>query len=121
MQLLNNNRKDIHEEFVPIHKGAKMVDDRYAITVEEREKVLNTYFKQGIDGPLESFPSKEKRKIIVLQQIMNRFDRSKKYTEKEVNEILKQIYADYVTIRRYLIEYGFMDRNKDCTEYWVKQ
>ena len=121
MQLLNNNRKDIHEEFVPIHKGAKMVDDRYAITVEEREKVLHTYFKQGIDGPLESFPSKEKRKIIVLQQIMNRFDRSKKYTEKEVNEILKQIYADYVTIRRYLIEYGFMDRNKDCTEYWVKQ
>lgn len=121
MQLLNNNKKNNHEELVPIHKGATMVDDRYAITFEEREKVLKTYFKQGLDGPLDSFPSKEKRKIIVLQQIMNRFDRTKKYTEKEVNEILKKIHADYVTIRRYLIEYGFMDRNKDCTEYWVKQ
>jgi len=121
MNILNNEKQDGQQEFVHIHKGAKMVDDRYAITIEEKEKVLQTYFKQGLEGPLDSFPSKEKRKIIVLQHIMQRFDINKTYTEKDVNEILKQIHADYVTIRRYLIEYGFMERSKDCTEYWVKQ
>ncbi|MFP3361534.1 DUF2087 domain-containing protein, partial [Planococcus sp. SIMBA_143] len=79
-------------------------------TEEEKEKVLSTYFKQGLDGQLDTFPSKEKRKVIVLQNIMTRFKVDKVYTEKEINEILKSIYSDYVTIRRYLIEYGFMNR-----------
>ncbi|AVQ98165.1 hypothetical protein OBCHQ24_03680 [Oceanobacillus iheyensis] len=38
----------------------------------------------------------------------------------EVNEILKSIYINYVKIRRYFIEYGFMKRSRYCTEYWVK-
>lgn len=28
---------------------------------------------------------------------------------------------DYVTIRRYLIEYGFMERTNDCKEYWINE
>lgn len=106
--------------FVNFHKGAKMVDDRYAITEEEKLKVLSTYFKQGIDGKLDAFPSREKRKLIVLQNIARHFQSNKIYSEKNVNDILKAIYSDHVTIRRYLIEYGFMDRSKDCTAYWVK-
>ena len=43
----------------------------------------------------------------------------KKYSEKEVNQILESIYDDFATIRRYLIEYGFMSRNKECTKYWL--
>ncbi|WP_243297993.1 DUF2087 domain-containing protein [Bacillus litorisediminis] len=121
MGLLKSEKEESAEEFVTFHKGAKMVDDRYAITKEEQEKVLATYFKQGPDGPLDSFPSKEKRKIIVLQQILNRFDINKKYTEREVNEVIKTAYPDFATIRRYFIEYGFMERNKECTQYWVKQ
>ncbi|KOP80206.1 transcriptional regulator [Lysinibacillus sp. FJAT-14745] len=107
--------------YEPIHKGATQVDERYAITVDEKEKVLATYFKNGLDGPIESFPSKEKRKIILLQYIVTKFAVGRKYSEKEVNEILKPIYSDYVSIRRYLIEYGFLDRSDDCTTYWVKE
>lgn len=76
--------------------------------------------KKKSDGKLEIFPSKEKRKLIVLQNIVNHFDGNKKYSEKEINETLKTIYSDFVTIRRSLIEYGFMNREKDCSEYWVK-
>lgn len=121
MTLLKNSREEKkNDALIPIHKGAKMVDERYAITVEEKEKVLSTYFKDGLKGMLSTFPSKEKRKIIVLQHILTRFDRNKKYSEKEINEVLKSIYQDFATIRRYLIEYGFMERSKDCMEYWVK-
>ena len=98
-----------------------MVDERYAITVEEKEKVVATYFKDGLDGTLATFPSKEKRKIIVLQHILTRFEAKRIYSEKEINAILKSIYADFATIRRYLIEYGFMERSKDCMEYWIKK
>ncbi|MDF2700621.1 MAG: transcriptional regulator, partial [Haloplasmataceae bacterium] len=50
-----------------------------------------------------------------------RFDSSKVYDEKAVNEIIKAIFNDFVTIRRYLIEYGFLARTQDCKEYWVKK
>ncbi|WP_407269662.1 DUF2087 domain-containing protein [Radiobacillus sp. PE A8.2] len=118
LQKSTDQKKD--DKFINFHKGAKMVDDRYAITEEEKEKVLSTYFKQGIDGQLATFPSKEKRKVIVLQNIINRFETGITYSEKEVNEILKSIYSDFATIRRYLIEYGFMKRSKDCTAYWIE-
>ena len=107
--------------YEPIHKGATQVDERYAITTEEKEKVIATYFKNGLEGKIDSFPSKEKRKIILLQHIVTRFEKGRKYTEKEINEILKSIYVDYVSLRRYLIEYGFMDRSNDCTTYWIKE
>ena len=103
----------------PIHKEEIIVDSRYGITENEREKVLQTYFKNGLDGAVDIFPSKEKRKIMVLQHILKRFDQDKKYSEKEVNDIIKTAHDDYVTVRRYFIEYGFMDRNSDGSQYWV--
>lgn len=121
MSLLNeNNLAKSNSNFIHFHKGAKMVDERYATTEKERKSVLTNYFKQGLDGPLETFPSKEKRKIIILQHIMKRFDPNQIYTERQVNDVLKKIHPDFATLRRYLIEYGFMERNKDCTEYRLK-
>lgn len=120
MKLLKSEKEEVNQHLVTFHKGAKMVDERYATTLEEKEKILSTYFKEGPNGPLETFPSKEKRKIIVLQHILKRFETNKMYSEKEINNILKSIYSDFVTIRRYLIEYGFMNRSKDCSQYWVK-
>ncbi|GEN45560.1 DUF2087 domain-containing protein [Alkalibacillus haloalkaliphilus] len=119
MELLDKEQDDSNS-FITIHKGATMVDERYAITQEEKEKVLKTYFDKGLDQPLKQFPSKEKRKIIILQQIATKFDRDQTYNEFEVNQVLKQIYDDHVTLRRYLIEYGFMERSRDGKEYNIK-
>ena len=96
-----------------------MMAERYMITEEEREKVLSTYFKEDIDGKLDVFPSKEKRKWIVLQHIIKRFEPNIIYSEKEINDSLKVIYSDFAAIRRYLIDFGFMNRSKDCKKYWV--
>ncbi|MGG4147180.1 DUF2087 domain-containing protein [Paenibacillus algorifonticola] len=107
--------------FMPIHRTATRVDERYAITEDEYESIMKQYFPQGPDGPLASFPRKEKRKVAILRHISADFEASRKYTEKEINEQLKRYWeADYVTLRRYLIEYGFLDRTDDCSEYWVK-
>ncbi|MBN2536322.1 MAG: DUF2087 domain-containing protein [Spirochaetales bacterium] len=106
--------------FMEIHRRAAMIDTRYEITEKEREKFIKQYFPYGPEGDLKEFPKKQKRKLVILNHIIKRFDLNKKYTEKEVNEILKLIYPDYVTIRRYLIEYGFMERLQDGSSYWVK-
>lgn len=97
-----------------------MIDERFAITEQENEQVLKTYFKEGPDGPLSSFPIKQKRKLIILRHIARLFSPGKRYSEPEVNEILKRIYPDHVTIRRYLIEYGFLDRLVDGSAYWIR-
>ena len=94
-----------------------MIDDRYQITEAERKRVIQTYVDEN--GFVQQFPSKEKRKIIILGETVKKFDRQKNYSEQAVNEILKQMFADYVTVRRYLIEYGFMQRTKDGQTYWV--
>lgn len=101
------------------HKGATTLDERFNTTDKEKKKVLESYLNE--DGSLKNYPSKEKKKIIVLEEIMKNFNRGKKYSEKEVNRILERIYEDYVTIRRALVEYGFIDRNTNCSEYWIKE
>lgn len=101
------------------HKGATTLDDRFNITKEEKIKAIETYVDEN--GALKSYPSKEKKKIILLEEIAKNFNVGKRYSEKEINIVLKRIYEDYVTIRRALIQYGFLDRSKDCSEYWVKE
>lgn len=108
------------DTFIAIPRSSRQVDDRYAITEQDSEKILAAYFKQGPYGPLDHFPLKEKKRVAILRHLMRLFDASKTYTEHEVNDVLKQFYHDYVLIRRNLIEYGFMDRTKDGSSYWVK-
>jgi hypothetical protein len=119
MELAEERSKNPNK-LISIHKRATMVDQRYDITEAENDKILRDYFNNGPDGPLLEFPKKEKRKIAILRHIMKRFDTTKQYTEKEVNEIIKAVYPDFVTLRRYLIDYGFMDRHEDGSKYWVK-
>jgi hypothetical protein len=116
-EALSNNGK---EEFVELHRGATMVDERYEVTNSEQEQIINSYFESLDPLKLKNFPTKEKRKIVVLRKIATLFKIGNKYSEKEINEIIKPVFADIATIRRYLIEYGFMERTTDCMEYWLK-
>ena len=114
--------KDKHAPaFVPLHKTAKMVDDRYNITKEEQEEIIKKYFLEEEKGRLRKFPSKEKDKLIVLLEIIKQIKSDQIYNEKEINQILKSFYDDYVLIRRYLIEYGLLDRKLDGSQYWLKK
>lgn len=103
-----------------IHQSATMIDDRYNITKEEREKTVKTYMNEN--GALIQIPAKEKKKIIILREIMKNFKHNQKYDENEINKVLKRIYSDdYVSLRRALIEYGFFDRSDSGAVYRVKE
>lgn len=113
---INKLDKDI---ICDAHKTATTIDDRYNITDVEKKQVIKTFIDET--GALTSYPVKEKKKIIVLEEITKNFSKGKSYSEKEINVILKRIYEDYATIRRALIEYGFIERKNDGSSYWVKE
>lgn len=102
-----------------IHSGATMVDERYMTTDSEAERIIKTCFESTDPLKLKIFSSKEKKKLVILKTIAGQFEPGVFYTEKEINDILKAIYDDYATIRRYLIEYGFMSRTANCEKYWL--
>lgn len=119
MELLKE-KDEFAPAFLPVHKTATMVDDRYNITEDEQEKIIKKYFPQGTRKPISKFPPKEKQRLIVLREIAGALEAEHIYKEKELNQTLKYFYEDYALIRRYLIEYGFIDRKSDGSQYWVK-
>ncbi|WP_379136394.1 DUF2087 domain-containing protein [Paenibacillus sp. sgz500958] len=106
--------------FISVPRSASMLDERFAITEEENDEILKAYFKEGPEGPLAEFPKKQKRKAAILRHLLKRFDAGREYTEKEVNGILTEASADYVTLRRYMVDYGLLEREEDGSRYWVK-
>ncbi len=65
------------------------------------------------------FPAKEKRKYILACFLVHSFEIDKIYKESDVNDILKKAYSDFATVRRFMIDYGFMKRSDDGKSYWL--
>ena len=73
------------------------------------EEVKIKYFK---NDKLMTIPKKEKNKLLVLQIVLEMLKaKSLEFTEKELNEAIKEIYPDYSLIRRYLVDYKFLERD----------
>ena len=56
-------------------------------------------------------------KKAVLRIISNIFERDTDYSEQEVNEILKPIFDDFVLLRRYLVDYKYLNRTRSGSIY----
>ncbi len=72
-------------------------------------------------GQVERWPSKYSDKVLVIAHLAAKFDPSKSYSEQEVNELLKQwhTFDDWSLLRRELFEYGYLDRERDGSNYWL--
>ncbi|MEL6139221.1 MAG: metalloregulator ArsR/SmtB family transcription factor [Cyanobacteria bacterium J06626_23] len=76
-------------------------------------KILNNYFE---NGQLKSLPASRKKRWVILKWLANQFETEKTYPEKEINATLKQFHPDVATLRRELIGYQMMQREKGT--YW---
>lgn len=108
---------DARGGFVRFHPDLPVHDDRTVVTAEEEKDILNRLTESGPQLRLVRFPKKQKEKLVLLRHIAAQFHADRTYTEREVNAVLMPIYHDYVTIRRYLIDYRFMTRKPDGSEY----
>jgi hypothetical protein len=73
------------------------------------------------DGRLREIPLTEKKFLAVLRHVAQVFEPGRKYTEKEVNEVLKQFHADFATLRRGLYDAHLIERSPDGAAYWRKE
>jgi hypothetical protein len=84
---------------------------------QELRMKVDQFFDES--GALIHIPAKQSKKIEVLKVIAESFDPVKKYSEKELNEIILKFNKDTAAIRRHMIEFGILERNKESI-YWLK-
>ncbi|MBZ0305914.1 MAG: DUF2087 domain-containing protein [Anaerolineae bacterium] len=58
--------------------------------------------------------------LVILRWLATLFEADKLYTEPEINAILKAVYeSDHVTLRRELVDYGYLRRERGGGKYWL--
>jgi hypothetical protein len=74
------------------------------------------------DGKVFFWPSKKEARDVVFAYLSKEFEKDKKYSERQVNEILGHYIAvlDVAFFRRALYDNGYLDRTNDGREYWRK-
>jgi hypothetical protein len=75
--------------------------------------VLSRFFR---GGRLTTIPVQFSKRAIVLDYLAQSFEPGRRYPEREVNEVLGRFYEDVATLRRYLVDEGFM--NREAGVYW---
>ena len=115
----NDDNEEAPAGFISYHADIPVDDERIVTTRAEADAILRRHTEEQGGLRLLKFPKKEKEKLVLLQRIAREFDPGVRYSEPQVNAILRPIYDDHVTIRRYLIEYRFLDRLPNGSEYWV--
>lgn len=91
---------------------------KFEFTRSELEDIYQKYFMyQHKEIILKQWPSKYKNQIVILYKISTLFMMNHLYTEKDINELLKPIYEDYVMLRRYLIDLKVLKRDAYGKQY----
>lgn len=73
----------------------------------KQRKVLDQAF---LDGRLVRLPTKHSHRLVVLDELAQRFEPGRKYTERQVNALLSASDIDVATLRRYLVDVDMLDR-----------
>ena len=69
-----------------------------------------------VEGKLVHLPRKRSKRLLVLDQLAQQFEPGVHYSERQVNRTLRRFDDDVATLRRYLVDDGFLDRAGG--EYW---
>jgi hypothetical protein len=83
-------------------------EDAYA------RRVLHNYLLP--DGRLKTIPAQRKKLGVILRHIAQAFDPGARYSEKTVNQMLSRFHPDTASLRRELVGFRLLDREKG--EYW---
>ncbi|MDF2937540.1 MAG: transcriptional regulator, ArsR family [Paenibacillaceae bacterium] len=122
-----------HEVFRSFSRGAEQLIDRQinqqeVIPMNEelekfKQSVIRNFY--GTDGALKQIPVQLKKKLIVLEEMVQRLESGKSYPEKDLNAFIKQFHMDFATIRREFIIHQYMYRENNVyvlnpPEMWTK-
>jgi hypothetical protein len=69
------------------------------------------------DGRITVVPAKRARRRLLLNEVAQAFEPGRRYPEQVVDEILKAVFDDHCTLRRYLVDEEFLSRTAGGI-YW---
>jgi hypothetical protein len=69
------------------------------------------------DGRITAIPAKRTRRRLLFDEVAQAFEPGRRYPESVVDEILKAVFDDHCTLRRYLVDEAFLSRTADGV-YW---
>ena len=79
----------------------------------EEVDVLGRFFS---GRRLETIPGSRSKRLVVLERLAQEFEPGLRYEEPEVNFTLQMWHPDYASLRRYLVDEGFLTRAEGV--YW---
>jgi hypothetical protein len=91
--------------------GTSEMNDK---VLKEKQKVMNNFMEKS--GRLKSIPAQQKKKLFLLEHMVEGLKVGTKYTEKEINEYIKGFHDDFATLRREFIIHQFMFRENGIYE-----
>ena len=83
---------------------------------EVSEIEIGQFFRP--DGTLTHIPARLEKKLAVLHRIANDLSAGSKYPEKELNQIIAKYHPDTAAIRRHMVEFKILERDKQSV-YWL--
>ncbi len=83
------------------------------------QKVVADFSRR--DGSLKTIPAQRRKLEAVLRYVVKAFKPGRRYSEKQVNEILSGYHEDTATLRRELVGFGLMKREGGGGEYWREE
>jgi hypothetical protein len=81
---------------------------------EEDQRVLRNYIRG--ERLADVLPDGPQRMQAIARWLVTRFEIGKRYPERELNEIIKRHHPDFATLRRELVDFGLMAREREI--YW---
>lgn len=84
-----------------------------ASSLSEDEQILG---RSIVAGRLVHLPRKRSKRLVVLDHMVQSFEPGVHYAERDVNAALRPFDDDVATLRRYLVDEGFLDRSDGL--YW---
>ena len=75
--------------------------------------IRDRFFKSG---RLVSIPKGRAKRLMILDFFAALFEPGERYAEREVNVVITKYFDDHATVRRLLIDEGFLDR--EAGFYW---
>ena len=80
-----------------------------------KEQDISRYIR---DGKIYVIPRKQKSKLEIFQFVYSHLQQyAQEFTEPELNERIKEVYEDFATMRRYLVDYKFLIRDNYGKSY----
>jgi len=91
------------------------------------EEFVERLLRLGADRGPRGFPRARRDREILMKSVTLELDEKRTYSEREINAHLKRwkreiapaLETDHVTLRRWLVDYGHLERTRDGKEYRV--